>query len=513
MRNFLRRLFHRAPTSLTQMPSLAKLTDWFDDIICISLPTCQERRDYIRQYFGEIGIQRYSMFDAIAADSPIVEDYYWQERVKRYPDCFRCHKLECGRPACNNVLIPSQVATWISHQTVWEQIRDRGLQTALIVEDDIQFNEHAPLVLQQLVERDEFRQEFLSDRPCLLRLGWKLRADHEYHGSIELVTKPIRMSNPCYAINRAMAIALIDHVKQVDTTVDVYVHRQIAPKFHHYTVVPPLAHEHSASTGSLASLIHPKQQHIDYLMQQQADEAAIASARKMIDQHIKHAIIQDVLCVGHPRCGSGYVSQLLGAFGLEIGHERMDAHGISSWMFAVDDAYYPYGKDKYARSRRYTHFRYIIHHVRSPFDAIPSLIVENQHSEKSFAFRRKHILRYFGIDLATLSPIDAAVASFIYWNRIIELMKPDVIIRIENDQESLFHALQTAELLEEEAQFSDVELPPKTVNARKPYKGAVIDKPVLTEDDWESLSSFFKAELRFFRKQYGYDFNEGGLFI
>ena len=487
------------------MENMAGLTDWFDNIICISLPSSRDRREHIRQHFEELGIQRYSMFDAIAADDLIVEDYYWQERVKRYPDCFRCHKLECDKDDCNNVLIPSQVATWISHQAVWELIRDQGWKNALIVEDDILFNDHAPLVLQQLVATDEFTQDFQSDRPCLLRLGWKLRDDHQYHGTVELSKTFIRMSNPCYAINRAMAIALIDQVKKVDTTVDVYVHRQVAPQYHNYTVIPPFAHEHSASTGVMASLIHPKKQHVDYLVQQQADKAAIRAAKQSMEQHVKHAIIRDVLCVGHPRCGSGYMSRLLGTFELEVGHERMEAQGISSWMFAVDDAWYPYGRDKYARSRRYTHFRHIIHHVRSPFDAIPSLIVENQYSEKSFAFRQKHIQRYFGLDLATLSPIDAAVASFIYWSRIIELMKPNLTIRIEDDQKKLFRFLKRKKLVDEARNFAEIEPPPKTINTRKPYKGQIIEKPVLSDDDWNSISNSFKSELRFFCRKYGYD--------
>lgn len=486
------------------MDSLAGLTDWFDEIICISLPKSQDRRDYIRKHFKEVGIHRYSFFDAIAADDPVVEEYYWQERVKRYPNCFRCGKLECGSTGCNNVLIPSQVATWISHQSVWELIRDRGFQTALIVEDDICFNDYAPQVLQQLVVREEFRQNFKGDHPCLLRLGWKLRNDHQYSGLIEISPTHKYMSNPCYAINQAMAIELAGQVTQINTTVDVYIHRHTAPKYCHYTVIPPLAHEQSESTGALASLIHPKQQHVDYLVQQQADEEAIAAAQKSMEQHIKHAIVRSVLCVGHPRCGSKYMSQLLGAFGLEVGHEKMEAQGISSWMFAVDDRWYPYAKDKYARSHRYSHFRHIIHHVRSPFDAIPSLIVENQHSETSFEFRRKHIRRYFDIDLVDLSLIDAAVASFVYWNRIIELMNPNITIRIEDEQQRLLRYLKRRKLAQQDLEVSCVEMPSQTVNTRKPYKGKFINKPVLNESDWSNISDSLKRELRFFCRKNGY---------
>ncbi len=487
------------------MTDLKKLNEVFDYIVCVSLSSSDDRRAHIRSHFADVGIHDYQFFDAIPSDAPIVDEYYWNEKVQRYPKCFRCNKLECGKDNCNNVLIPSQVATWISHQKIWEFIQEHRFKTALIVEDDIQFNDYAPLALVQLVKSEAFQNDFQSDRPCLLRLGWRLREDHTYHGTVELSTDVIRMSNPCYAINQSMAVQLATNVKQVDTTVDVYVHRQIAPQYHHYTLLPPLAHEHSSSTGALSSLIHPKQQRVDYLIQQAATDADIQSARQQLNQHIRHAIIKDVLCVGHPRCGSGYISNLLQVFGLKVGHERVTEHGISSWMFAADDEHYPYAKGEYARSRRYTHFRYIIHHVRSPFDAIPSLIVENQYSEKSFEFRRKHIQRYFGIDLVDLSPLDAAVASFIYWNRIIELMNPKIVIRIETDQRKLFQFLKRKKLIKSDRRFGEFKKPSKDVNTKKPYNGKIIEKPDLEQSDWDTISDFLKLELRFFCKRYGYD--------
>jgi hypothetical protein len=66
--------------------------------------------------------------------------------------------------------------------------------------------------------------------------------------------------------------------------------------------------------------------------------------------------------------------------GYNVGHENINEEGVSSWMLCVDDEKYPWGdiKDKF----RY-YFENIIHVVRNPFDAIPSIILENKYSNFS----------------------------------------------------------------------------------------------------------------------------------
>lgn len=511
--NFFDRFFRKPKITSSDLPStelkeefrgLSLLNQIFDEVICLSLPNDAERREYIRDYFEGAGINHYKFYDATTPDAPVVEEFYWSERVKRYPVCFRCNKLECGKSDCNNVLIPSQVATAISHRNIWQYIVDQGLQNALIVEDDICFNDYAPIVIQQLAHQTAFKEHFLSHEPCLLRLGWKLKAEHAYTGTVELASDVIRMSNPCYAMNAAMAQTLLTHFEKVETTVDVYTHRWIAPQHaHHYTLFPPLAHELSASKGTVRSLIHPKPWRIDYLREQGASEDTIKQEEKILKNHVKHAIIRDVLVTGHPRCGSKYMGQLLQSFGLKIGHEAMDDRGISSWMFAADDADYPYGKDPYARSRRYTYFRHTIQYVRSPKDAIPSIVVENQYSEKSFEFRRKHIQRCFGIDLASLEPMDAAVASFVYWNKLVDLMSPNLTVRVEDDEQKLLNYLIDQQLVSEREMPCD-RLPEKNINTQKPYKKQVIEKPELSQSDWGGVSPEFRKELEDFCHQHQY---------
>ena len=126
------------------------------------------------------------------------------------------------------------------------------------------------------------------------------------------------------------------------------------------------------------------------------------------------------LCIGHPRCGTTSISDYLNQMGYNVGHESMGCDGTSSWMLAVKDNNYPFGNIK--TIEKYN-FENIIHLVRNPFDAIPSIILENKYSpnNKSYNFRRKHINNVFDINLpeidintiTLLEDIEIAIKTYI----------------------------------------------------------------------------------------------------
>ena len=95
------------------------------------------------------------------------------------------------------------------------------------------------------------------------------------------------------------------------------------------------------------------------------------------------------MCIGHSRCGTTSIAYYLKQMGHDVRHENMGNDGVSSWMLAVRDDKYPWGneKDKF----RY-YFKNIIHVLRNPFNAIPSIILEHKYSpdNKSYKFK-KHI--------------------------------------------------------------------------------------------------------------------------
>lgn len=139
-----------------------------------------------------------------------------------------------------------------------------------------------------------------------------------------------------------------------------------------------------------------------------------------------------LLIIGHPRCGSGYASELSKSYGLDVGHESMGRDGISSWMFAVDSWDFPFGNG-YANSTFYNRFDHVVQHIRNPFDAIPSIIVENRVS-RSYAFRDKFIRERFGISMNDFSSeVNRAALSFVCWNLICEEKKPEIVFRVEDE--------------------------------------------------------------------------------
>jgi Glycosyltransferase family 25 (LPS biosynthesis protein) len=475
----------------------------FDRVFCINLPNSIDRRQYITEYFKELRIDNYEFFKSTDKADSIVSKYYANEKVAKFPPCFRCGKLSCGNDECNNVLIAPQVATFITYLRLWQHIIDENIGTALIIEDDIKFTDYAE-DMACLVEDGFAQLGFQAHNPALLRLGWALCDDHKPSNDPGFERNLIKMSNPLHAITNEFARKLISGFQIIDTTVDVYQHKQFEDKACTYTVMPPLAYELSWSTGEMNSLIHPKPIRVQYLKENQpGEDEKITAAEKAVTEHIAHILHRPFLVVGHPRCGSGYMSKLTTALGLPVGHEKMEQYGISSWMFAVLDEN-PFAFDKYAAFRNLNHFEYCIHHVRNPKFAIPSIMRENKYSEISYEFRRKHIKLHFEIDMDEAnSEIDKAVLSYIYWNKIILKSHVDLTVRIEDADKYFTNWLLQKQIVGEPR--TAVNMPPKDINSGKPYKGIVYDKPCLTDMDWHSISPSLLLELNQQCRQFGYE--------
>jgi hypothetical protein len=77
---------------------------------------------------------------------------------------------------------------------------------------------------------------------------------------------------------------------------------------------------------------------------------------------------RQILVIGCARSGSQYMTQLLKAQGLDVGHEQMGSAGCVSWLMTADTDTAPWGP----LSRDYT-FDHIFHQVRDPVKVIQSL--------------------------------------------------------------------------------------------------------------------------------------------
>lgn len=218
------------------------------------------------------------------------------------------------------------------------------------------------------------------------------------------------------------------------------------------------------------------------------------------------------LCIGHPRCGTAFTANLLTAFGWQVGHEEIKNDGVSSWMLAVNSMHYPWGNIGYDNPLDQYDFEMLIHVVRNPIFAIPSIILENKYSpeNRSFQFRRRWIHKELGIDLPNIvgadrdgmvlsDEVELALKTFLFWNRICELRKPNIVFRIEYDFCKLDSFNKTSVQLDTTKCLRR--------NDSKPYQGTIYEKPflLLTSNHLKKTNANLQNELKRFCEKYGYD--------
>ena len=186
------------------------------------------------------------------------------------------------------------------------------------------------------------------------------------------------------------------------------------------------------------------------------------------------------LITGHPRCGTCFMSKLFKYNGFDVGHEFMGENGTSNWQYAIpNDKCFPWT----VNNRQVYDFDMVIHNVRDPYAAIPSIVFtetprkgENSWRTVSEEFRRKYI------QFPDTNVIENAVHSYLGWNLIIEKQNPDSAVRIEYAVEDL------------DLGFED--LADKKVNSRE-HKS-------LTKADWESIPETLMKQLDEFCIKYKY---------
>ena len=83
------------------------------------------------------------------------------------------------------------------------------------------------------------------------------------------------------------------------------------------------------------------------------------------------------MVVGTGRSGTNHLSAVLQDLGLDIGHEELGNHGISSWCLVSELETSPYGP---SRKELNTEDYVIGHQLRNPIKTIPSLMTINKKS-------------------------------------------------------------------------------------------------------------------------------------
>ena len=473
----------------------------FDHVYVINLKRCLDRKAHTAREFARVGIEQYEFIKAIDKDDPEVLQWIQSGKVAQFPSCFRCGKNRCD--CANNILIPQHIGNWCSFIKVFKDILEKQYNFCLICEDDLEFTPHFNTSIAKLFTEKSYKQHHIDKKkPLLIRLGkaYEKKTHTKKIGQKHRFTKQIHMSNPCFAINTAMAKLLLENINHIDHTSDVFIHKQIIeryPTIQHFTVIPFPVYELSfQGKMKFYSEIRPKG--IDA-------EDKIRQKNTLIKKEYK-----EILCLAHPRCGSGYASFFLKQLGLDIGHENMGKNGISSWMLAAEDVNYPWGDigdEKASGSIRRYYFANTIHVLRDPISAIPSIILENQYSRNndSYLFRRKHISHIALPENAVEhNPIELAVKTYLAWNKLIHDQHPDFVFRIEHDQENLAQFLLERNLILNMPKDFNT-LRNTKINAEKKYVGVNYEKPQVNRDDIiKNLQAETLGQLRQFCQQYGY---------
>lgn len=472
----------------------------FDKVWVVSLPASQDRRAHIGEHLPAFGISDFEFFDATPADDDSVAEA--MPGVPQYPPCFRCGGIDCGKPNCNNYMTPPQVACVLTYRRLWRTIAEGPHERMLVLEDDVLLHPWTPRVIDWLGEEVAAgRLPFAAGKTCLLRLGWELGRFHKANVPME-AQEVSRLANPCHAVTRDFARALVTRAGAITHTADVYQHEQAPRPGEAFTIYPPIASDLSWTEGRFASTIHPKGVHVDYL-RAQGREAEAAAAAALVEKHIRKKTYRPILISGHPRTGTGYAAALCRQLGADVGHEKLGAAGISSWMFAVDADANPYALDRAAQTRRALAWKWLVMPVRGLEEAAPSTVRETQYAPPSHAFRREHILRETGLDLdARVSPLDQAVWSITSWSRILMKQKPDLVFRIEDQHETLRAFLIANGLAGADA--ASVALDTSPVNANKKYKGVRYPKPEAPPEEWRALPADTRAEIDWYCATFGY---------
>ncbi len=226
------------------------------ETLVVSLPLDTERRAHIGAHFPTVGIERHQFVDALNPQSEVVKHKYRSGGVKLWPNCFRCNRPSCACP--NNIIIPHQVANWLSFMRAFSICTERPNEYFMICEDDVAFHHGARDILEDFCRSFEPKSDKVLVRMCQSgEVPFRDLTSVDYQ-----LTDRVCMSNAAFILSGRMAELLVDKFGKIETTSDIWIHREIAadPSVHAVTIEPLLATDLSFNLdhAQFPSRIHPK---------------------------------------------------------------------------------------------------------------------------------------------------------------------------------------------------------------------------------------------------------------
>jgi len=212
----------------------------FDKIYVINLKKSEDRRQHIINEFNRVGIEKYEFFEATPHDSEEAINLMNSSLVKKFPNCFRCNQKRCDCE--NNFLTPFQIGNWCSFLNIFKDIIKNNYRFILICEDDIVFSQQHERIINKLLSPQSFKAYNIQmNKPLLIRLGTAYNPDNHNSTAPARFLKNYSLCNPCFAINREMAIVYLHYLKIIDYHSDVYFHQKIPkniPGIQYFTMYP-----------------------------------------------------------------------------------------------------------------------------------------------------------------------------------------------------------------------------------------------------------------------------------
>ena len=224
-------------------------------IFVIHLKKSVERKIHLLNEFKRMNITNYEIFDAIPSDSIEVTEKINTGFVKKSPYCFRCNRIKCNHK--NRVLQERQIGNWCSFINLMKKIVDEKISDLIMIcEDDIKFMDNYHSIMNKLLTKDCFDKYNINiNNPILIRLGGISfnNITHPFMKNVQLIKKRV-VSNPCFMINHKFAESFINHLNEINTTSDVFIHKKLLNKdksIQDYTLIPQIAHDLSWSKNSI----------------------------------------------------------------------------------------------------------------------------------------------------------------------------------------------------------------------------------------------------------------------
>ena len=292
--------------------------DIFNNIYVINLKESVNRKIHIENEFKRVGIEKYQFFEATPYDSEEVTNLMKNNLVKKFPTCFRCDKKRCDCE--NNYLTPFQLGNWCSFINLFNDIIKNDYEFVLICEDDIVFTHQHERIINKLLSKKSFEfYKINMEMPLLIRLGTAFNPDNHNSNANPIFIKNYSLCNPCFAINKRMAIVYLHYLKIIDYHSDIYFHKKIPKNIkgvQYFTMYPYPVYE------------------LSFVKEKQKFESTVRPNNQ--PRRIEY---KDFLFLSSNLILNIFLKKLVKNIGLDIPLEKIGYHGNINYFMILNEDY------------------------------------------------------------------------------------------------------------------------------------------------------------------------------